>query len=105
NYKKSGHLVFWDLKLVVEFPPCWTFLFPSSYLRHSNTCIGPGETRYSFTQYMAGALFRYVDDGFQIRSDMEDYIQKEAQSKQKDRIKSDLNIYSTLDQLQALYNS
>ncbi|THU78627.1 hypothetical protein K435DRAFT_699725 [Dendrothele bispora CBS 962.96] len=104
NYKKGGHLILWDLKLVIEFPPCWTILIPSSYLIHSNTCISLEETRYSFTQYTAGALFRYVDDGFRMRTEMEDDIRKEAQAMQRDRIQEDLNIYSTLDDLKFLYN-
>ncbi|THU75674.1 hypothetical protein K435DRAFT_880363, partial [Dendrothele bispora CBS 962.96] len=62
DYRKGGHFVLWDLKLVLEFPPGWTILIPSAYLRHSNTAIGPNETRYSFTQYTVGAIFRYVED-------------------------------------------
>jgi len=31
---------------------------------HSNTPIQDGETRYSFTQYCAGGLFRFIANGF-----------------------------------------
>ncbi|KAK7471902.1 hypothetical protein VKT23_000003 [Stygiomarasmius scandens] len=103
NYKKGGHLILWDLKVVIEFPPGWTMLIPSAYLRHSNTTIGPGETRYSFTQYTAGAIFRYVEDGFQMRSQMNEHLRNEAEARQRDRIQNDLNMYSTLDELKALY--
>lgn len=65
NPKLGGHLVLWDLKVVIEFPPGSTILIPSATLRHSNTTIAKGETRYSFTQYSAGGLFRWVDQGFQ----------------------------------------
>ncbi|THU99180.1 hypothetical protein K435DRAFT_659518, partial [Dendrothele bispora CBS 962.96] len=76
DYKKGGHLVLWDLKIVIEFPPGWTILIPSSYLRHSNTTISPGERRYSFTQYTAGGLFRYVDDGFQMRTTLDRSVRR-----------------------------
>jgi hypothetical protein len=43
-------------------------LIPSAILRHSNVGIGPNERRYSFTQYSAAGLFRWVSNGF--RSDL-----------------------------------
>ncbi|KAK0495261.1 hypothetical protein EDD18DRAFT_1310019 [Armillaria luteobubalina] len=49
NSKKGVHLILWDLKLVIEFPPGSTVLIPSAY--------------------MAGGLFRWVDDGFQLSED------------------------------------
>ncbi len=65
NPVKGGHLVLWDMKLVVEFPPGATALIPSSVILHSNTQVQEGEERMSFTQYAAGGLFRWVDNGFQ----------------------------------------
>lgn len=62
---KGGHLVLWELGLVIEFPPGSTILLPSATVTHSNTSISEGETRYSFTQYAAGGLFRWVDNHFQ----------------------------------------
>ena len=64
----GGHLILWDLKLVIQFPPGSTVLIPSATLRHSNTRISSGEQRFSFTQYTAGGLFRWVDQGFQSSS-------------------------------------
>lgn len=52
------------MKLIIEFPAGSTIFIPSATLRHSNTAIGENETRSSFTQYTAGALFRWVDNGF-----------------------------------------
>ncbi|KAK0227741.1 hypothetical protein IW262DRAFT_1264066, partial [Armillaria fumosa] len=69
NPKKGGHLILWDLKLVIEFPPGSTILIPSAVLQHSNTTVGHGEMRYSFMQYTAGGLFCWVDDGFQLSED------------------------------------
>jgi hypothetical protein len=62
---KGGHLVLWDCKLAIEFPPGSTILILSAVLAHSNTKIAAHETRFSFTQYAAGGLFRWVDHGFQ----------------------------------------
>lgn len=71
NPKEGGHLLLWDLKLLIEFPPGSLILIPSAILRHSNTAVGPEERRYSFTQYSAGGLFRWVDCGYQSRKDFE----------------------------------
>ncbi|KAJ6512505.1 hypothetical protein C8R45DRAFT_960594 [Mycena sanguinolenta] len=64
---RGGHLILWDLKLVIRFPAGSTILIPSAILRHSNVPIVAGQRRYSFTQYSAAGLFRWVDNGF--RSD------------------------------------
>src|SRR6266487_4690931 len=63
--KRGGHLILWDLKLVIQFPAGSTILIPSATIQHSNVRIQPGETRMSFTQYTAGGLFCWVDSGFQ----------------------------------------
>ncbi|KAJ7066854.1 hypothetical protein B0H15DRAFT_794250 [Mycena belliarum] len=64
NPDVGGHLVLWDLKLVIRFPAGSTILIPSAILRHSNIAIASGETRFSFTQYTAAGLFRWVDNDF-----------------------------------------
>ena len=56
---KGGHLVLWDLKLAVKFPPYSTILIPSAILLHSNTAIGPGETRLTVTQDNSAGLFAW----------------------------------------------
>ncbi len=71
NPKEGGHLLLWDLKLLIEFPPGSLIFIPSAILRHSNTAVGPEERRYSFTQYSAGGLFRWVECGHQSRKDFE----------------------------------
>lgn len=65
DFTKGGHFILWDLGLVIEFPPGATILIPSALLRHSNVPIADSERRYSFTQYTAGALFRYIYNGFE----------------------------------------
>lgn len=61
---RSGHIVLWELRMVIEFPAGSTILIPSAIIRHSNTRVAPEERRYSFTQYSAGGLFRWVEAGF-----------------------------------------
>ncbi|KAK0461668.1 uncharacterized protein EV420DRAFT_1266019, partial [Desarmillaria tabescens] len=67
--KQGGHLILWDLKLVIQFPAGSTIIFPSALLEHSNVPIQPGELRFSFTQFTAAGLFRWVYNGF--KSDRE----------------------------------
>ncbi|KAJ7119330.1 hypothetical protein C8R43DRAFT_901029 [Mycena crocata] len=71
NLDLGGHLILWDLNLIIRFPPSSTILIPSALLRHSNVSIQQGESRYSFTQYTAGGLFRWVYNGG--RSDADFY--------------------------------
>ncbi|KAJ7697753.1 hypothetical protein B0H14DRAFT_3529203 [Mycena olivaceomarginata] len=47
----GGHLILWDLRLVIRFPPGSTILLPSAIIRHSNTPIQAHEHRSSFVQY------------------------------------------------------
>ncbi|KAJ7790143.1 hypothetical protein B0H14DRAFT_2396692, partial [Mycena olivaceomarginata] len=54
---KGGHLVLWDLMLVIEFPPGALILIPSATLSHSNVPVQPGDTHVSFTQFTSGGLF------------------------------------------------
>jgi hypothetical protein len=65
NYKRGGHLWLKQLKLVVEFPSGSSVLIPSAAVTHGNTPIAKGETRYSMTQYAAGALLRWAKYGYQ----------------------------------------
>ncbi|KAJ6522134.1 hypothetical protein DFH09DRAFT_938489 [Mycena vulgaris] len=64
NADTGGHLVLWDLKLIIRFPAGSTILIPSAILRHSNVSIAASETHYSFTQFTAAGLFRWVDNDF-----------------------------------------
>ncbi|KAG1837451.1 hypothetical protein DFJ58DRAFT_718875 [Suillus subalutaceus] len=64
NPTNGGHLILFDLGLIIQFPPGATILIPSAILRHGNISIAPLEKRLSFTQYFAGGLIRWVDYGF-----------------------------------------
>jgi hypothetical protein len=104
--KKGGHLVLWDLQLVIEFPPGSTILLPSAVLRHSNTTIQKHEERYSFTQYTAGGLFRWVDHGFQKEEEYRSKLSEEEVIEEEEAMRHrwtlGLGLFSTLDELQDL---
>ncbi len=87
---KGGHLVLWDLKLVIEFPSGSLIIILSALIEHSNVPISQGgygamflvivlilsnlgETRFSFMQYSAAGLFRWVDNGFCTDKDLEEW--------------------------------
>ncbi|KAJ7715052.1 hypothetical protein B0H16DRAFT_1742268 [Mycena metata] len=74
NPDVGGHLVLWDLKLIIRFPAGSTILIPSAILRHSNIGIAAGERCYSFTQYTAAGLFRWVDNNFRTEVVVEEAI-------------------------------
>ncbi|KAK7452744.1 hypothetical protein VKT23_012145 [Stygiomarasmius scandens] len=99
DYHRGGHLILWDLKLVIEFPPGSSILLPSSYLRHSNTSVSSGEKRFSFTEYSAGGLFRYMDDGMRTRVSMQESERKQREQEARKNVKEGLGLYSTLEQL------
>ncbi|KAJ6493109.1 hypothetical protein C8R45DRAFT_988945 [Mycena sanguinolenta] len=54
---RGGHLILWDLKMVIQFPAGATILIPLAILRHSNVPVQCHETRCSFVQYTSGGLF------------------------------------------------
>ncbi|KAI0039300.1 hypothetical protein FA95DRAFT_1504356, partial [Auriscalpium vulgare] len=70
DHERGGHLVLWDLQLVIEFPAGSTILIPSALITHSNASIQPGETRQSITQFCAGALIRWHAYGFRTEAAM-----------------------------------
>jgi hypothetical protein len=55
---KSGHLIAWNVGVVVRFPQLSTVLLSSSSVMHGNTAISSSEQRFSFTQYVQGSLYR-----------------------------------------------
>ncbi|KAJ3751711.1 hypothetical protein EV360DRAFT_97671 [Lentinula raphanica] len=66
---RGGHLILWDLGLIIRFPPGSTILIPSALLTHSNLPIQKGEERYSIIQYSSSGLFRWVYNGFMSDKD------------------------------------
>lgn len=105
NHRVGGHLVLWDLNMVVEFPSGSTILIPSATIRHSNVAIQPKETRHSFTQYTSGSLFRWVACGHRTEkafkltdpSAWAEFAEKRASSANRA-----VNLFSTIGELQHL---
>lgn len=102
---RGGHLILWDLKLVIEFPPGSTILIPSATIRHSNIAIQQHERRYSFTQYTAGGLFRWVDHGYQTETSYQAGWSKKRKEEEEEenrrRWSKGVSMFSTLDELYA----
>jgi hypothetical protein len=102
DYRKGGHLIIWDLRLMIEFPPGATFAIPSAVLRHSNVSIQQGEKRFSITQYTSADVFRFVNNGFKRNVTLEQEMTKEeAQAwadAAKGRYAEGVKMYSTLDE-------
>ncbi|KAJ7792420.1 hypothetical protein B0H14DRAFT_2931423 [Mycena olivaceomarginata] len=102
NPKTGGHLVLWDLKMVVEFPPGALILLPSATVAHSNIPVQPGEEHASFTQFSAGGIFRFVDNGCQTvkelaEDDPEEY--ERLMALRAARWEQGLSLLSTVDEL------
>lgn len=64
DYKRGGHLILWDLGLVIEFPPGCVIILPSALITHSNIPIGPHERRHSATFFTAAGLLRWYVNGY-----------------------------------------
>ncbi|KAJ7079807.1 hypothetical protein B0H15DRAFT_787690 [Mycena belliarum] len=64
DHKTGGQIYLKQLKFVIDFPSGATILIPSAFIDHGNTPILESESRFSFTQYAAGSLFRWVKYGF-----------------------------------------
>ncbi|KAH6880232.1 hypothetical protein BKA70DRAFT_1239023 [Coprinopsis sp. MPI-PUGE-AT-0042] len=81
---QGGHLVLKELRLVIEFPPGSVILIPSAVVTHGNTPVSSDEKRYSFTQYAAGGLFRWVEHGFQTDTSLLASLTRHEAKKLKD---------------------
>lgn len=96
----------WELKLVIEFPHGSSVLLPSAAVSHSNTPIGKREHRASVTQFTAGGLFRWVDQGYQPKDEywkgLSDVQKANVPYENKLRCKMGLSLFSTLDDLRKL---
>ncbi|KAJ6447958.1 hypothetical protein C8R45DRAFT_850595, partial [Mycena sanguinolenta] len=100
--QKGGHLILWDVKLGIELPLGALILLPSAMIAHSNVPVADGEERISFTQFTAGGLFRYVDNGFRTQEQLadEDRVEYERLMQLKEsRWEDGLKLFSTVDEL------
>ncbi|KAJ7159899.1 hypothetical protein C8R43DRAFT_881705, partial [Mycena crocata] len=103
NPDRGGHLILWDLRLIIRFPPGSTILIPSALIWHSNVPIGPHEYRASFTQYTAGGLFRWVRNGFKTDKAFEMSATREEmaarEQEKEERWNEGIKMFTCIDDL------
>lgn len=65
DHTRGGHLILWELKLLIELAPGDMVFLPSGCITHGNIPLaGADEKRYSVTWYSSGYLFRWIRAGF-----------------------------------------
>ncbi|KAF7791817.1 hypothetical protein EIP86_002841 [Pleurotus ostreatoroseus] len=102
DHTVGGQIVFWELKLVIDFPAGTGMLAPSAVISHENLPIGEGETRYSITQYAAGGLFRWVEYGFQGWRSFQQEEPERARTvweERPNRWRTSINLFSKVSEL------
>ncbi|KAI0653763.1 hypothetical protein C8Q70DRAFT_927176 [Cubamyces menziesii] len=99
NHARSGQVVLWNVRKVIEVPSGATFFIPSGVIEHSNLAVQPGEERLSITQYSAGALFRWVECGFCRLSDLSPTERADVERAGRDRWVSGVAMLSTASDL------
>lgn len=92
DHTKGGHFVLPACRLIIEFPAGSTIFVPSSILEHYNMPISPHERRYSFTQYAAGALFRWVDYGLRDTKSYQSSMDKNDWKEVKELMKRNFEL-------------
>ncbi|KAF8177220.1 hypothetical protein BJ912DRAFT_857008, partial [Pholiota molesta] len=106
DHTVGGHLILWELKLIIEFPHGYTVLIPSATITHSNIPVADGDVRVSVTQYCSGNIFRYVENGFRTDKSLreEDRPRYDRMHGLKDQLwKMSLGLLSTLSAIKNLY--
>ncbi|KAF9255355.1 hypothetical protein L218DRAFT_967412 [Marasmius fiardii PR-910] len=100
--ERSRHLILKPFKMVINFPHASTVAIPSACITHSNASIAPGDLRMSFTQYMAGAIFCWVENGFQTEQAIKtsDFPRwQEIQNHKKTAVGCRLELYSVVSEI------
>lgn len=100
----GGHLVIDEIKKIIEFPAGSLILIPSATLTHRNIPVREHEVRMSFTQYSAGGIFRFVDNGFRTEATLlaeDPTAHQEMMEKKKTRWQMGASLWSKLEDLVA----
>ncbi|KII88462.1 hypothetical protein PLICRDRAFT_111033 [Plicaturopsis crispa FD-325 SS-3] len=105
NPKTGGHIILYTIKRIIEFPPASSILIPSATVEHGNIPVQPHEKRFSFTQYAAGGLFRWVRYGFRTADALEESHDDELKAAVRRELDTNwqraLGLYSKVDDLPA----
>lgn len=73
-------------------------------MTHSNIPVQQDETRVSFTQYTAGGIFRWIDNGCQLENSLKKKNSKEfarLEHLKDSRWRDGLLLFSTMEELVA----
>ncbi|KAK6985098.1 hypothetical protein R3P38DRAFT_3332572 [Favolaschia claudopus] len=99
---KGGHLILWQIKVVVGFPAGALILLPSATIAHSNIPVQAGDERVSFTQFTSGALFMYTDNNGKTQAKLEEEDPEgfaRLEESRKSRWAEGLVMFSTVDEI------
>ncbi|KJA21111.1 hypothetical protein HYPSUDRAFT_141348 [Hypholoma sublateritium FD-334 SS-4] len=103
DHRRGGHLILWELKLVIEFPHGYTILIPSATVTHLNTPVADAEIRMSMTQYCAGSVLRYADNLGSTDKNLwhkNKALYGQNQADRDERWRMSLGLLSTVDDLE-----
>ncbi|KAJ6454920.1 hypothetical protein C8R47DRAFT_1082910 [Mycena vitilis] len=100
----EGQLTLWNERVIVEFPPGSTFVFPATLVRYSFTTVEKPGWQMLITQSCAVGLRNHVASGFEER------YQRERQFASKSKAKAHrmaiaeagVGLYSTVAELDAM---
>ncbi|KAJ6478377.1 hypothetical protein C8R45DRAFT_833293, partial [Mycena sanguinolenta] len=80
----GGHIILWDLGLVVASPPGASILIPTGIVRYSFVKVRPGEFRYLLLQWAGTGIGRWFENGrhtdteFAVHATREEHLSREA---------------------------
>ncbi|KAJ6487667.1 hypothetical protein C8R45DRAFT_827723 [Mycena sanguinolenta] len=86
----GGHIILWDLGLVVAFPPGASILIPTGILRYSFVKVRPGEVCYSLLQWAGSGISRHMDTDLAVHITREEHALWEAMRRKTHRAALDL---------------
>ncbi|KAJ7727401.1 hypothetical protein B0H16DRAFT_1779481 [Mycena metata] len=93
----GGHLILWDLKLVIRFPLGATILIPSAIIRHSNVPSDPTRSASPSRNTRPGDF----SDGFAFENTATKEQKRERAEEAKTRWEKGVAMYSTVDSLRS----
>jgi len=65
----GGHVILWELKMIVEVAPGDLIYLPSGCITHGNIPLATEtEVRYSMTWYTSGYLFQFLRAGLRKKT-------------------------------------
>lgn len=106
DWKKGGHIVLHDLKLILEVRPGDVVAIQSACIAHGTVPIAPSETRYSVTWYSPAGLFQWVAAGLQTMGKWEEGNKMDIPDPRGNgnkRWEDGCGMYEKLDDLRDMY--